>query len=85
MKDVQNYSSKRKQAKLRSLQDPSQINENNLINARCEASTHFREKKNKYLKDKINDLAISNENKTIRDSSQRMSKFKKDYNIELTW
>jgi hypothetical protein len=35
----------RKQAKLQWLQDPSEINSDNLNNIRCEASIYFRNKK----------------------------------------
>jgi hypothetical protein len=42
----------RKQAKLQWLQDPSEINGNNLNNVRCEVGTYFRNKKREYLKDK---------------------------------
>jgi hypothetical protein len=38
------------QAKLKWLQDPSEINGNNLNNVRHEASRHFRNIKEKYLK-----------------------------------
>jgi hypothetical protein len=41
----------RKQAKLQWLQDPSEINGDNL-NIRREANKHFRNKKKEYLKDK---------------------------------
>jgi hypothetical protein len=44
----------RKQAKLQWLQDPSDLNGDNLNNVRCEASRHFRNKKREYLKGKIN-------------------------------
>jgi hypothetical protein len=47
---------KRKQAKLQGLQDLSEINGDNLNNARREASRHFRNKKRDNLKDKVNDL-----------------------------
>jgi hypothetical protein len=40
---------RRKQAKLRWLQDPSEANEDNLIDVRREASRHFRHKKREYL------------------------------------
>jgi hypothetical protein len=46
---------KRKKAKPQWLQDPSKINENTLNNTRCEPSRHFRNKKKKHLKDKINE------------------------------
>jgi hypothetical protein len=39
----------RKQAKLQWLQDPSEINGDNLNNVRREASRHFRNKKREYL------------------------------------
>jgi hypothetical protein len=44
------------------LQDPSEINADNLNNVRCEASRHFRNKR----RDKINELAINSKNKNIR-------------------
>jgi hypothetical protein len=43
----------RKQAKLQWLQDPSEINGDNLNNIRRETSSPFRNKKRKYLKDNI--------------------------------
>jgi hypothetical protein len=49
------------------LQDPSEINGDNLNNVRREASRHFMYKKRKYLKDKINELAINSKNKKIKD------------------
>jgi hypothetical protein len=54
----------RKQVKLQWLQDPSDINGDNLNNVRREASRHFRNKKSEYLKDKINELATNSKNKT---------------------
>jgi hypothetical protein len=57
----------RKQAKLQWLQDPSEINGDNLNNVRREASRYFRNKKREYLKDKINELAMNSTNKNIRD------------------
>jgi hypothetical protein len=57
----------RKQAKLQWLQDPSEINGDNLNNVRREASRYFRNKKREYLKDKINELATNSKNKNIRD------------------
>jgi hypothetical protein len=46
----------RKQAKLQWLQDPSEVNEDNLSEVRWEANRHFRNKKREYLKDKIKEL-----------------------------
>jgi hypothetical protein len=56
----------RKQAKLQWLQDPSEINGDNLNNVRSEASRHFRNKRREYMKDKINELATNIKNKNIR-------------------
>jgi hypothetical protein len=54
-------------AKLQWLQDPSEINGDNLNNVRLEASRHFRNKNREYVKDKINDLATNSKNKNIKD------------------
>jgi hypothetical protein len=56
-----------KQAKLQWLQDPCEINGDNLNNVRCEASRHFRNKMWQYMKDGINELATNSKNKNIRD------------------
>jgi hypothetical protein len=53
-------------AKLQWLQDPSEINGDNLNNVRCEASRHFRNNKREYLKYKINELEKNSKNKNIR-------------------
>jgi hypothetical protein len=57
----------RRQAKLQWLQDPSERNGDNLNNVRREVSRHFRNKKRKYLKDKINKLTKYSRSKNIRD------------------
>jgi hypothetical protein len=49
------------------LQDPSEINGDNLNNVRREASRYFRNKKKEYLKDKINELATNSKSKNIKD------------------
>jgi hypothetical protein len=49
------------------LQDPSEINGNNLNNIRSYASRRARNKKRAYLKDKINELATNSKDKNIRD------------------
>jgi hypothetical protein len=69
----------RKQAKLQWLQDPSEINGDNLNNVRCEASRCFRNKKRKYLKDKIDELAMNSKNRNIRDLYRGINEFKKGY------
>jgi hypothetical protein len=57
----------RKQAKLQWLQDPSEVDEDNLSDVRQEASRHFRNKKRECLKDRIKELGSNSKNKNIRD------------------
>jgi hypothetical protein len=42
------------------------VNDDNLSNVRREASTHFRNKKREYLKDKINESESNRKNKNIK-------------------
>jgi hypothetical protein len=70
---------RRKQAKLRWLQDPSEANEDNLSDVRREASRHFRNKEREYLKDKINELESNSKNKNVRDMYRGINEFKKGY------
>jgi spore coat protein U-like protein len=66
-KNAENDLDQRKQAKLQWLQDPSEINADNLNNVRREASRYFMNKKREYLKDKINEFATNSKNKNITD------------------
>jgi hypothetical protein len=66
-------------AKLQWLQDPSEINGENLNNVRSEASRHFRNKKMEYLKGKINGQATNSKNKNIRDLYRGINEFKRGY------
>jgi hypothetical protein len=70
---------KRKQAKLQWLQDPSEINGDNLNNINRETSGHFRNKKAECLKDKIDELETNSKNKNITDLYGGIHYFKKDY------
>jgi hypothetical protein len=45
----------------------------------CEASRNYRNKKMKYLKDIINELAVNDRNKNIRDLYREINEFKKGY------
>jgi hypothetical protein len=47
------------------LHDPSEINGDNLNNAKCEKSRYFRNNKKKYLKDKIYELATTVRTRTL--------------------
>jgi hypothetical protein len=61
------------------LEDPSEINGDNLNNVRREASRHFRNEKRENLKDKINELATNSNNKNIRDLYRGIIGFKRGY------
>jgi hypothetical protein len=69
----------RKQAKLQWLQDPNEINGDNLNNVRRGASRHFRNKRREYLKGKINELATNSKNNNIRDLYRGINEFKRGY------
>jgi hypothetical protein len=66
----------RKQAKLQWLQNPNQINRDNLQNVRHETNRIFRNKKREHLKGKINELETNNKNKNIRDLYRGINEFK---------
>jgi hypothetical protein len=57
---------RRKQAKLQWLQDPSEVNEDNLSDVSREASRYFMNKEREYLQDRINELESNSKNKNIR-------------------
>jgi hypothetical protein len=57
------------------LQDPSEINGDNLNNVRREASRYCRNKKRESLKDRINELATNGKNKNVRDLYIEINEF----------
>jgi hypothetical protein len=61
------------------LQNPNQINRDNLQNLRHETSRTFRNKKREYLKGKINVLETNKKNKNVRDLYRDINEFKKGY------
>jgi hypothetical protein len=67
----------RKEAKLQWLQDPSEINGNNMNNIRPEASRHFKNKEREYLKGNSDELAMNSTNNKIRDLYRGKSEFKR--------
>jgi hypothetical protein len=69
----------RKQAKLQWLQDPSEINGDNLKNVRRESTRYFRNKKREYLKDRINKLTTNSKNKNTRDLYKGVTECKMVY------
>ena len=56
----------RKQAKIQWVQDPSQSIVDNLNNVRRKATRHFRNKKEAYLKAKINESETNSKIKNIK-------------------
>jgi hypothetical protein len=60
------------------LQDPSEINGNNLNSVRCKASRYFRNKKKEYLKE-LDELSTNSKNKNIRDLYRGRNEFKKGF------
>jgi hypothetical protein len=61
------------------LQNPSQINGDNLQNLGRETSRTVKNRKKEYLKGKINKLGTNNKNKNIRDLYRDINEFKKGY------
>jgi hypothetical protein len=61
------------------LQDPSEIKGDNLNNKRRETSRQLTNKKRKYLRDKIDELATNSKNKNSRDLYRGINYFKKGY------
>jgi hypothetical protein len=72
---------RRKQAKLQWLQNPIQVNGDNMNNVRHEASRTFRTKKREYLKNKINELETNSKNWNIRDLHRGINEFKRGYKL----
>jgi hypothetical protein len=68
-----------KHAKVQWLHDPRYIIWNNPKIVRLETSRYFKNKKRKYLKDKINYLATNSKNKNIRDVYRGINKLKRGY------
>jgi hypothetical protein len=73
----------RKQAKLQCLQDPREINRDNVNNIRREGSRNFSIIKREYLKDKINKLTTDSKNKNIRDLYRGVNEFREVINLEV--
>jgi hypothetical protein len=61
------------------IQDPSQSNVDNLNNVRRDASRHFRNKKNAYLKTKIEELESNSKINSIRDWYRGINDVKNGY------
>jgi hypothetical protein len=69
----------RKWVEMKWLQDPNQRSVDNLNKVRREASRHFRNKKEEYLKAKIDEFETNSKLKNIRDLYRGISDIKKGY------
>jgi hypothetical protein len=74
---------KRKQVKLQWLQNPSQINGNNLQNLNVKPVEHLGTRKGEYLRGRINEIETNNKNKNIRDFYRHVNKFKNGYQARI--
>ncbi|KAJ4426743.1 hypothetical protein ANN_26542 [Periplaneta americana] len=74
---------RRKQAKLKFLQDPVEEKRDNYFNERREASRTLRNKKRGYLKEKLNEVETNSKNKNIRDLYKGIKEFKNGYQPRL--
>jgi hypothetical protein len=66
------------------LQDPNHSNVDTLNNAKCEASRHFKNKKEEYLRAKIYELQTNGRIKNIRDLYRGISDIRVTC-LELIW
>ncbi|KAJ4443973.1 hypothetical protein ANN_05762 [Periplaneta americana] len=74
---------RRKQAKLKFLQDQVEVNRDNYFNERREASGTLRNKKRGYLKEKLNGVETNSNNKNIRDLYKGIKDFKNGYQARV--
>jgi hypothetical protein len=65
------------------LQNPSQINGDDLQNSRCETSRTFRNKKREYLRGKINELETKIKTKILEICTEAKINLRKGTNLEL--
>ena len=77
-----NVVERRKQAKLKFLQDPTQLNRDSYHTERRETSRTLRNKKRDYLKGKLSEIETNSKNKNIRDLYKGIKDFKTGYQ---TW
>jgi hypothetical protein len=59
------------------------INWDSLNNKICEASRYFRNKKKKYVKDKVYELVMNSKKWNIRELYRGINEYKKGYQLEL--
>jgi hypothetical protein len=69
----------REQAKLQWLQDPSEVNGDNLNNIKVKPAGISGIRKREYLKDRIDELATNSKNKNVRDLYRGIIELMKGY------
>jgi hypothetical protein len=67
------------QAKLQWLQNPSQINGDNVDNVRYENRRNFKNSKKEYLKEKSSRFETNSKNENVRDLYRGINEFKRGY------
>jgi hypothetical protein len=67
---------KRKGTKFLWLENPSEVNGDNVNNIRRDASRHFRNNKREYLKEKFNELATNSKKMNVRDLYRGMNELR---------
>jgi hypothetical protein len=75
----------RNQTKSLSIQDSSSINGDNQNTIKWKASRYFRNKRRKYQKYRINELAMNSKNKNNKDLCRGINQFKLSTNLEVSW
>jgi hypothetical protein len=69
----------KKESNLQWLQDPRKRNGDNLNNVKHKASSHLKNKRREYLKEKINEFAMYSKNRNVKDLYRGINEFKKGY------
>ena len=81
--DCSNVVERRKQAKLKFLQDPTHLNRDKYHTGKRESSRALRNKKRDYLKEKLIEIDTNRKNKNIRDLYKGIKDFKKGYQARV--
>jgi hypothetical protein len=82
--DVLKITKSEEAVKLQQLQNPNQMNGDNMNNVRYETSRIFWNNNKEYLKDKINELELKRKNK-YKNLYRAIINFRWVINLELTW
>ena len=78
-----NVVERRKKAKLKFLQDPTQLNRDNYHTERWETSRALRNKKRDYLKGKLSEIETNSKNRNITNLYKGIKDFKNGYQARV--